>query len=515
MRLPAHKTKIVCTIGPASRAEAVLERLMLQGMNVARLNFAHGTLQGHKEDIRRIRAVAARLQRHCLIMVDLPGPKIRIGNLLDEPLLLEKGEAVILTVEELVGTPGKIPVEYKRLPESVGPGSPIFLNDGFIQLRVEKVSGEDVFCRTVIGGPLFSHKGLNLPGVKLFADAVSETDLEFVAFALQEGVAVFGVSFVETADDIRKVKAFARKRGQSVYVVAKIERAEAMDNFDAILSAADAIMIARGDLGVQIPLQDVPAVQKKLIHKANLLGRPVITATQMLLSMTENIRPTRAEVSDVANAILDGTDAVMLSEETAIGRYPVEVVEMINKIAISAERERKALRALADLSAYFGTGAASGNTAVEDMVSLNAVESARALDARYILTKTRSDSAPRLIARFKPDCWILACGGDEKNNDFLGLSYGVHPVCLDCEANVFADKAMRFMSKAGMVEKDASVILIEDESTKDSHRTDSLKIISVCPESRGGENLPSVVRGAPPSEKRMKDRNLGPGVIDA
>jgi pyruvate kinase len=332
MRLPAHKTKVVCTIGPASRSEAVLERLMLQGMNVARLNFAHGTLQGHKEDIRRIRAVASRLQRYCLIMADLPGPKIRIGKLLDEPLRLEKGDEIILTVKDLVGTPNKIPVEYKRLPESVTPGSLIFLNDGFIQLRVAKVSGEEVFCRTVNGGPLLSYKGLNLPGVKIFADAVSDTDLEFVAFALQEGVDALGVSFTEEANDILEVKEFAQKRGQSIYVVAKIERAEAINNFDAILSAADAIMIARGDLGVQIPLQDVPAVQKKLIHKANLLGRSVITATQMLLSMTENIRPTRAEVSDVANAILDGTDAVMLSEETAIGRYPVEAVEMITSV---------------------------------------------------------------------------------------------------------------------------------------------------------------------------------------
>ena len=424
MRLPAHKTKIVCTIGPASRSEAVLERLMLQGMNVARLNFAHGTLPGHREDIRRIRAVASRLQRHCLIMADLPGPKIRIGKLMEEPLLLEKGNEVILTVKDLVGTANQIPVEYKRMPESVSPGSLIFLNDGFIQLRVEKVSGEEIFCRTVIGGPLLSYKGLNLPGVKIFADAVSDTDLEYVAFALQEGVDAFGVSFAETADDIRRVKGFAQKRGQAVYVVAKIERAEAIDNYNAIISAADAIMIARGDLGVQIPLEDVPSLQKKLINKANLLGRPVITATQMLLSMTENIRPTRAEVSDVANAILDGTDAVMLSEETAIGRYPVEAVQMITKIATSAERERKAVRALADLPAYFRTGAGSDNTGVEDIVSLNAVESANALNVRYILTNTQSKGAPCLISRFKPECWILSYGGDVKMNNFLALSYG-------------------------------------------------------------------------------------------
>jgi pyruvate kinase len=477
MRLPAHKTKIVCTIGPASRSEAVLEQLILQGMNVARLNFAHGTLQGHTEDIQRIRAVAARLQRHCMIMADLPGPKIRIGKLLEEPLLLKKGNDVILTVKDLVGTADQIPVEYKRLPESVNRGSLIFLNDGFIQLQVEKVSGDKIFCRTVIGGPLLSYKGLNLPGVKTFADAVSDTDLEFVAFALQEGVDAFGVSFAETADDIRKVKTFAQQDGQSAYVVAKIERAEAIVNFDEIVTAADAIMIARGDLGVQIPLQDVPAVQKKLINKANLLGRPVITATQMLLSMTENIRPTRAEVSDVANAILDGTDAVMLSEETAIGRYPVEAVEMLAKIATSTERERKTIRTLDDLPAYFRTGAGSGNFRVEDIFSLNAAESANALNVRYILAHTQSKGAACLISRFKPDCWILSCGGDEKTNHFLSLSYGVHPVCLDEETNGVTDRVMRFMGKAGMVEKDESVILVEDESTKDMHGTDSLKII--------------------------------------
>jgi pyruvate kinase len=479
MRLPAHKTKIVCTIGPASRSEAVLEQLMLRGMNVARLNFAHGTVQGHREDIPRIRAVAARTERSCLIMADLPGPKIRIGKLMDEPLLLEKGKEVILTVQNPVGTAGQIPVDYKRLPESVNPGSLIFLNDGFIQLQVEKVSGDKVFCRTVIGGPLLSYKGLSLPGVKIVADAVSDTDLEFVAFALREGVNAFGVSFAETADDIRKVKAFAQKGGHSAYVVAKIERAEAIANFDEIVTAADAVMIARGDLGVQIPIEDVPAVQKKLINKANLLGRPVITATQMLLSMTENIRPTRAEVSDVANAIFDGTDAVMLSEETAIGKYPVETVEMIAKIATSTERERKAVNALADLPAYFRTGAGSDSFRVEDIFSLNAAESANALNVRYILARTQSKGAGCFISRFKPDCWILSFSSDVKTNTFPALSYGVYPVCLEDETTAFSDTAMRFLIKAGMVEKDERMILIEDESHDAMPETLLMKIFKV------------------------------------
>lgn len=477
MKLPAHKTKIVCTIGPASRSEAVLEQLMLRGMNVARLNFAHGTTQGHREDIQRIRTVAAKLQHHCLIMVDLPGPKMRIGQLLEEPLLLEKGDEVVLTVKELADAPNEIPVTYKQLPGSVTTGDLIFLNDGFIQLRVEKVSGENVFCDTVIGGPLLSNKGLSIPGVKIIADTVSETDLAFVDFALGEGVDAFGVSFVETADDLLKVKGFAQKKGHSAYVVAKIERAEAIDNIDGILTAADAIMVARGDLGVQIPLQDVPAVQKKLIRKANLLGRPVIIATQMLVSMTENIRPTRAEVSDVANAILDGTDAVMLSEETAIGRYPAEAVEMIGKIAISTEREEKAARAQADLPAYFRAAAGSGNAVVEDVATLNAVESADALNVRYILTHTQGRAAPCLISRFRPDCWILSHGGDERTKNLLSLSYGVYPVDLNGAEGDLVGKAAGWLVTAGMVAKDEKVIWVEDETSDDGLKALSMKII--------------------------------------
>jgi len=477
MQLANHKTKIVCTIGPAARSEAILEQLMRRGMNVARLNFAHGTLEGHREDIRRIRAVAARLQRYCLIMVDLPGPKIRIGTLRDEPLLLEKGDKVTLTIKDIPGVPGLIPVEYDRLPESVSPGSLIFLNDGFIQLQVEKILADEVVCRTIIGGSLLSHKGLNLPGVKIFADVVSESDLAFVDFALGEGVDTFGVSFAESADDIIKVRKFAEKRDKSIYVAAKIERAEAIENIDEILEAADAIMIARGDLGVQIPIEDVPAVQKKLIHKANLFGRPVITATQMLVSMTENVRPTRAEVSDVANAILDGTDAVMLSEETAIGRYPVESVEMMAKIAASAEREWEAIRALSDLPAYFRKAADRDKTAVQDIVSLNAVEAARALRVRYIMTHPQG-GASRFISRFKPDCWILSFGDDEKSNNFLNLSYGVYPVFMGNKTDSGLDAIMEFMDHSDMVQRGDKVIFIGGAPAEKINGIDSLRIIT-------------------------------------
>jgi len=389
-----------------------------------------------------------------MILADLPGPKIRVGKLQSEPIILKKGDTVTLTTKDVPGTASRISVNYERLPESVTPGNVIFLNDGFIQLHVQGVSGTEVTCEVVIGGPLLSNKGLNLPGAKLLTDPVTDRDLVFVEFCLQEGIDNFGVSFVEKADDIHKVRDFSRGRGRSVHVVAKIERAEAVENIDEILEAADALMIARGDLGVQIPVEDVPAVQKKLIHKANLMGRPLITATQMLVSMTENIRPTRAEASDVANAILDGTDAVMLSEETAIGRYPVETVDMMARIASSIEREWKSLQALSDLREYSRPCLGHQQTSVEDVISFNVVEAVRALDVRCVVTPTQNGSTPRRISRFRPDCWTLAFSRSEGIHGFLDLSYGVFPVLLGNDIDDAPGWIMKFIGESGLVIKD-------------------------------------------------------------
>lgn len=484
-RLPDHKTKIVCTIGPASRSERLLEALMKSGMSVARLNFAHGTLEGHKEDIRRIRAVAARLMRSCTILADLPGPKIRIGKLLSEPVVLEKGDAVTLTTKHVPGTASHIPVNYARLAESLSEGCLIYLNDGFIQLRVEMVGAEEVVCRVLVGGPLLSHKGVSLPGARISVDAVTERDLHLVDFGLREGVDAFGISFVEKVDDILKLKEFAKARRKSAYVVAKIERTEAMENIDEILRATDGIMIARGDLGVQIPIEDVPVVQKKMIQKANLLGRPVITATQMLLSMTDNIRPTRAEVSDVANAILDGTDAVMLSEETAIGRYPVEAVDMMARIAVSIERGRHDIEELSDLREYYRPRLGHYETSIEDVISFYAVESVRALDVRSIVTPTQDGSTPRRISRFKPDCWTLAFTRSEETQKFLNLSYGVFPVLIGNEDDYSPEGVIKTISESGLVREDDKIIVAEDTSPDSADSTGSLKIIRFSPV-RGG-----------------------------
>jgi pyruvate kinase len=331
------KTQIVCTIGPACRSEKMLRQLMLNGMTVARLNFAHGNFEQQGIDIANVRKAAKSLGRHCAILIDLPGPKIRLGKLKKEPIYLKVGDSVKLTTENVLGTTKVLPVNYDQITKSVKKGGLVYLNDGFLQLRVLRIESKVVYCKVLIGGELYSFKGLNLPEAKMFVDPITEHDLKCVDFGLKEGVNLYGVSFVEKDDDIIKLKAYARAKGFQIRTVAKIERQEAVENINSILQVTDAVMVARGDLGVQIPIEDVPVVQKRLIYLANRKGVSVITATQMLESMVHNIRPTRAEVTDVANAIFDGTDAVMLSEETAMGEYPAETVEMMAKVVSSVE----------------------------------------------------------------------------------------------------------------------------------------------------------------------------------
>jgi pyruvate kinase len=477
-RLPKHKTKIVCTIGPASRPAVVLKKLMKHGMNVARLNFSHGTLTEHQRDIRRIRSLAAALDRPVLILVDLPGPKIRVGKLENEPLILKGGQEITLTTQHILGTDARIPVNYPQLPRNVSKGSLIYLNDGFIQLRVLSQSKRDVKCKVLIGGQLLSHKGVSLPGVSPNASPISKRDLDYVEFGLCNGVNSYSISFVEKADDIVKLKRFARQRGSSVNVVAKIERAEAVDNIDDIIEVADGIMVARGDLGVQIPIEDIPAVQKIIIRKANCRGVPVITATQMLESMTQNVRPTRAEVTDVANAILDGTDAVMLSEETAVGRYPMKVVDMMARIAGSIEYKRDDFEASSDLKNGIERCMIDQHTNIEDVLSLSVVESARALNAGLILTPTHSGRTARRIARFKPDCWNLAFCHDEKVRDFLTLSYGVYPILIKGKVKNWHDTVVRFVKDHSMATKGETMLLTQGISGEIAG-TNSLRIFRI------------------------------------
>ncbi|MCY2988398.1 MAG: pyruvate kinase [Planctomycetota bacterium] len=420
--LPNHKTKIVATIGPASESPEMLERLIRAGLNIARLNFSHGDFTGHAERIEHIRAAARVTGQHVAIMADLPGPKMRVGKIEPEPIQLRPGERFTLTSEDIVGNAQRVSMSFSRLPQVVKPGDRLFLNDGLVQLIVERVAGNEVHCQVAVGGELRSKKGLNLPGIDLGIGAFTDHDRACLEFALQNGVDAVSQSFVETAADIEAVRAAAKALGRQPFLIAKIERADALKNFDEILKATDGIMVARGDLGVEVPIEQMAILQKQLIAKASLVGKPVITATQMLESMVSSRLPTRAESTDVANAILDGTDGIMLSAESAMGKYPEEAVAMLAKIAAFTEAHRPPTR-LNDLRAL--SSQHPSTTAAEAIASV--VEHAlETVPCAAVFVPTRTGTTARMISRFNPAVWIVALSRDAAVCQGLAFSYGVH-----------------------------------------------------------------------------------------
>ena len=426
MSLPSHKTKIVATIGPASESPDMLRRLIRAGLNIARLNFSHGDFAGHAERIANIRAAAKATGRRVAIMADLPGPKMRLGRIDPEPVQMRAGESVTLTSKDIVGNQRRISTSFTRLPRVVKPGHRLFLNDGLVQLVVQRVAGTEVHCRVAVGGELRSRKGLNLPGIDLGISAFTAHDRACLEFALKHGVEAVSQSFVETAADIEAVRAAGKGMGKQPFVIAKIERADAIRHYDEILSAADGIMVARGDLGVEVPIEEMAILQKQLIAKARSAGKPVITATQMLESMTASRLPTRAEATDVANAILDGTDCVMLSGESAMGKFPEEAVLMLGKIAAFTEAHRPAIR-LDDLKAGSGLGKpVTAAEAIAEMVE-HALET---VPCAAVFVPTRTGTTARMISRFNPAVWIAAISRDPGVCQGLVFSYGVYPVRL-------------------------------------------------------------------------------------
>jgi pyruvate kinase len=427
MLLPDNKTKIVATIGPASESPAMLERLIRAGLNVARLNFSHGDFLGHAERIVRIRAAERATGRRVAIMADLPGPKMRLGRIDPEPIELEAGESFILTTEDVVGTAQRVSMNFERLPEVVRPRDRLFLNDGLVQLIVERVAGTDVHCKVAVGGELRSRKGLNLPGIDLGMSAFTEQDRACLEFALQNGVDAVSQSFVESAADIEAVRTAAADYGKRPFIIAKIERAGAVKSFREILTVADGIMVARGDLGVEVPIEEMAILQKRLIAQANLAGKPIITATQMLESMVSSRLPTRAEATDVANAILDGTDCIMLSGESAMGRYPAEAVAMLARIAAHTESHRPPTRLDALEAMARQTGLASAAEAIADVVEF----SLRTVPCAGLFVPTRTGTTARMISRFKPQAWIVASSHETAVCQGLAFSYGVVPLHLD------------------------------------------------------------------------------------
>ena len=415
-----RRTKIVCTIGPASNSPEVLRKLLLAGMNVARLNFSHGTHADHGKVIATLRALSAELRLPLAILQDLQGPKIRLGTFQGGRAQLVKGAEFSLTTRPVVGTAALASTTYDRLPQDVKAGDRLLLVDGLIELTALEVGADTVRCRVVIGGEIGDHKGINLPGVAVSATAMTPKDREDLAFGISQGVDMVAVSFVRSAEDISQVKAWITELQSDLPVIAKLEKPEAIQNLDAILDAADGVMVARGDLGVELPLEQVPMVQKDVIQRARRRALPVITATQMLESMVGNPRPTRAEASDVANAILDGTDAVMLSAESAAGKYPVEAVKVMARIALIAEASLPAWATTVERASTF-----------PDAISEAACRAAGELKAKAIVAFTQSGLTARLISKYRPDVPIFALSPTESIRRRLCLHWGVAPRVIE------------------------------------------------------------------------------------
>jgi pyruvate kinase len=419
-----RRVKIICTIGPASREPDVLTNIAGAGMNVARVNFSHGTHEYHRGTIERVRQVSEQLQKPIAILADLQGPKLRVGKMQEGGVLLRKGDELVLTVEDIIGQPGRVSIQYKELPKRVRPGERILLDDGLLEVEVVSATDSEIVTRVIIGGLLVDNKGMNLPDASLDIPALTPKDLEDVRFALANQVDWIALSFVRTAHEVLELKSIIQNDsafGRVPPVVSKIEKPEAVRNIDAIINASDAIMVARGDLGIEVATETVPMIQKQIIAKCLAAAKPVITATQMLDSMIRNPRPTRAEASDVANAVLDGSDAIMLSGETATGSYPVESVETMVKIAEEAEK------ALLSTDLRMRYAAPEVYTAA-GAVCHAAMQTANELNAKAIIAPTVSGATARFIASFRPKVPVIAATPSPMVQRQLCMYWGTYPL---------------------------------------------------------------------------------------
>jgi pyruvate kinase len=468
-----NKTKIVATIGPASDSPEVLRKLLVAGMNVARLNFSHGDFSGHSGTIKRLRDAALAVGKPLAIMADLPGPKMRIGKLAQEPVQLMPGETITLTTEEILGTRQRVSVSFPGLPAAVQPGDLLFLNDGYIELEVVKVSAADVVCRVEVGGELRSRKGLNLPGIELGISAFTDHDRNCLEFCMRYGVDAISQSFVDRPSDITDVRSAAAKMGYQPLILAKIERSNALDRIAEIIDAADGIMVARGDLGVEIPIEEMAVTQKRLMRLANMKCKPVITATQMLESMITNRLPTRAEATDVANAILDGTDAVMLSGESAVGRYPADAVAMLVRIAIATERHRLTLA----IPPGSDANGISEQCPPEELIASSVGSTIGCITPAAVIVPTRSGITARRISRFRPPVWITAVSSELKTCRDLLFSYGVFPVHEPEHPEDWKSWIRRWLEDHGR--QGRYVVLTEGPSRKHPDRNNSMEIIDL------------------------------------
>jgi len=454
-------TKIVCTIGPASESEEVLKKLIKAGMNVARLNFSHGTHSEHKKVITRIRAISKELGIPVSILQDLAGPKIRIGEIEKGSINLESGKEFILTSRKVAGNENEVSTNYQDLPKQAKTGDTILLSDGSIELIVTKVLESDVRTKVLIGGELTSKKGLNIPARSLNISTFTTKDKKDLDFGIKNGIDIVALSFVKNVEDILKVKRFMKRRKSEIPIIAKIETHEALVEIDSIMEAVEGIMVARGDLGVEIPLEKVPIVQKKLISKANYNGKTVITATQMLRSMVENARPTRAEAADITNAILDGTDAVMLSEETAVGKYPSRSVEIMGKISKRTIESDLFDELIWDLRN-------SPPDSDSESLCLAACNFADNIDAVAIVAYTESGSTARHISKNRPRQKIIAITPRVSTYHYLNLVWGVTPFLIERkyfdQRNI--ERLIKSKIESEVLRKSEKFIVVDETSMK-------------------------------------------------
>lgn len=449
-----EKTKIVATIGPATESEAMLEKLVRSGLDVMRLNFSHGDHQEHLGRIKAAREVSKKLNKTVAILQDLAGPKIRIGDFYQERVVLQKGSTFTLTIKKTIGDENKAFVNYKNLPKEVKKGSIILLDDGKKKLEVLRTSADSVTCKVIVGGETKGRRGVNVPGAYLKISSLTAKDKKDLAFGMKQGVDFVALSFVRRPKDILDLRKVLDKAKSDIAIIAKIETQEAVENIDEIIGLADGIMVARGDLAIEVPAEDVPAIQKTIVRKCNELGKPVIVATQMLESMIHSPVPTRAEVSDVANSILDGTDAIMLSEETTLGEYPLEAVAMMSRIAHRTEalshwhREIKVRE--------------DGTRSTADTISSSAVDAADKVGAKVIVALTESGSTARMVSRFKPTQPIVAMSPNERARAKLSLSYGCYHAPIGTFSNMeeIMDIVGSFMTKHKLAKKGDKIVIV-------------------------------------------------------
>ena len=513
MNTPIRKTKIVCTMGPNLFEKHLIAPLMKAGMNVARFNFSHGTYETHQHYYDEVCRIRDELGLPVATMLDTKGPEIRVRSFKNGRVTLQNGQLFTLTTDEVEGDEERVSITYKELPQDIAVGSSILIDDGLIGMQVERIDGADIVCRVLNGGVVSNNKGVNIPNAHLSMPFISEKDHQDILFAIKNGYDFIAASFTRCADDIMQIRHILQENNcHTINIIAKIENMEGVENIDEILRVVDGVMVARGDLGVEVPLEDVPSLQKKLIQRGIAAGKPVITATQMLDSMIKNPRPTRAEATDVANAIYDGTSAIMLSGESAVGAYPVEAVETMVRIALRAEADMDYIRRFSrDTSA---------STDVTNAISHATVTSAHDLNASAIITVTKSGSTARILSRYRPACVIVGCTTEKHVWRQLALSWGTVPLMIAEESNTddLFEHAVDAAVQNGLVHDGELVVLTAGVPLGISGTTNLMKVHVVGHLLSRGQGLHGgkvvaplcVIRNL---EKDAKDFNTGDVIV--